>query len=187
MLLAMGAVDHWWFERPMLAHLRHAIPGLEDLLPRSRARLPHLRPMTWTERWSTIVEYWLTGFGGPALFSRRGAALHLPRRRPERRAPHSQPQRRQAARQLRPARPLCRRVPLAPQPRHRFERQHLHGRGGIRKARAEVRHVGLTRGRAGMPHRRISTMQRGVGSPEERNAIARRRLIGRSRAARTNP
>jgi hypothetical protein len=67
MLLAMGAVDHWWFERPMLAHLRHAIPGLEELLPRSRARLPHLRPMTWTERWSTIVEYWLTGFGGPAL------------------------------------------------------------------------------------------------------------------------
>lgn len=67
----MGVVDQWWFDRPMLAHLRHAVPGFDHLLPRSRARLPALAIMGWHDRVSTIVEYWLLGFGGLAA----GAAL----------------------------------------------------------------------------------------------------------------
>ncbi len=70
-IVAMAAVDHWWFQRPMLAHLRHAVPGFDSLLPRSRARLPELEVMGWHERVSTIVEYWLLGFGGLTA----GAAL----------------------------------------------------------------------------------------------------------------
>lgn len=65
-IVVMAAVDHWWFDRPMLAHLRHAVPGFDALLPRSRARLPELRVMRWHERTSTIVEYWLLGFGSLA-------------------------------------------------------------------------------------------------------------------------
>jgi len=70
-IVLMAAVDQWWFDRPMLAHLRHAVPGFDDLLPRSRARLPALAVMGWHDRLSTIVEYWLLGFGGLAA----GAAL----------------------------------------------------------------------------------------------------------------
>ncbi len=67
----MAAVDQWWFQRPMLAHLRHAVPGFDAMLPRSRARLPQLPVMGWHERLSTVAEYWLLGFGGLAA----GAAL----------------------------------------------------------------------------------------------------------------
>ena len=28
-LVLMAAVDQWWFDRPMLAHLRHAVPGFD--------------------------------------------------------------------------------------------------------------------------------------------------------------
>jgi hypothetical protein len=65
-LVVMAAVDQWWFRRPMLAHLRHAVPGLDLVLPRARAMLPHLDVMTWRERLTTVVEYWLLGFGGLA-------------------------------------------------------------------------------------------------------------------------
>ncbi|MBK5296945.1 MAG: hypothetical protein JJE40_07295 [Vicinamibacteria bacterium] len=70
-IVLMAVVDQWWFDRPMLAHLRHAVPGFDQLLPRSRARLPALAVMGWHDRLSTIVEYWLLGFGGLAA----GAAL----------------------------------------------------------------------------------------------------------------
>jgi len=72
-ILGMAVLDHWWFQRPMLAHLRHAVPGFDALLPRSRARLPELPVMSWQERWTTLVEYWLLGFAGVAV----GAALTL--------------------------------------------------------------------------------------------------------------
>jgi hypothetical protein len=58
----MGVIDQWWFDRPMLAHLRHAVPGFDALLPRARAQLPELEVMGWHERLVTVVEYWLVGF-----------------------------------------------------------------------------------------------------------------------------
>jgi hypothetical protein len=66
-ILGMSVLDHWWFHRPMLAHLRHAVPGFDALLPRSRARLPELAVMGWHERVTTLVEYWLLGFAGVAV------------------------------------------------------------------------------------------------------------------------
>lgn len=84
-LIVMAAVDQWWFQRPMLAHLRHAVPGLDLVLPRARALLPHLDVMTWGERLTTVVEYWLLGFGGIAtaaaglaLVAVHGARRHAP-------------------------------------------------------------------------------------------------------------
>ena len=66
------------------------------------------------------------GLGRHSFVCRRGAAPHLSRRRPAGRDPHPVPQRREAAGELRAPRPLRRRVPVAAQPRHRFEGQHLH-------------------------------------------------------------
>lgn len=84
-LAMMAALDQWWFQRPMLAHLRHAVPGLDLVLPRARALLPHLDVMTWRERLTTVVEYWLLGFGGLAaaaaglaLAAAHGARRHAP-------------------------------------------------------------------------------------------------------------
>lgn len=76
-VVAMAALDQWWFERPMLAHLRHAVPGLDSVLPRSRARLPHLTVMGWRERIATLVEYWLIGSGGLALAALLAAWLAI--------------------------------------------------------------------------------------------------------------
>lgn len=63
-VLAMAIVDQWWFERPMLAHMRHAVPGFDALLPRARAILPRLPAMSWSERLDTLVGYWFFGFSG---------------------------------------------------------------------------------------------------------------------------
>jgi hypothetical protein len=65
-ILAMALVDQWWFERPMLAHLRHAVPGLDAVLPRARARLPHLAVMPWRERLDVVGLFWLFGRGPEA-------------------------------------------------------------------------------------------------------------------------
>ena len=65
-VVAMSVVDQWWFERPMLAHLRHAVPGFEAMLPRARAMLPQLAVMSWDKRLETIVAYWFFGFSGIA-------------------------------------------------------------------------------------------------------------------------
>jgi hypothetical protein len=82
-LVVMAAVDQWWFERPMLAHLRHAVPGLDLVLPRARSRLPHLGIMSWTERLQTLFVYWLFGHSALAAAAAVVAlgATHLARRR----------------------------------------------------------------------------------------------------------
>lgn len=81
-LALMAVVDQWWFERPMFAHLRHAVPGLDLLLPRARARLPHLDVMTWTERIRTLFVYWLFGHSALAAAAAVAAivATHVARR-----------------------------------------------------------------------------------------------------------
>jgi hypothetical protein len=56
-------VDDLWLRRPVLAHLRHAVPLLNKILPRSRAMLPQLPVLSWPDRYSTIVHYWLLGDG----------------------------------------------------------------------------------------------------------------------------
>lgn len=66
-ILAVAVIDRWWFERPALAHLRHAIPWLEAWLPRSRALLPHLPLLSWWERYQIVAEYWWLGGVGPTL------------------------------------------------------------------------------------------------------------------------
>lgn len=63
----VAVADQLWLHRPILAHLRHAVPMLNAVLPRSRALLPELPALSWTDRYNTIVHYWLLGGGTPVI------------------------------------------------------------------------------------------------------------------------
>jgi hypothetical protein len=61
-----GAVEVLWFQRPAAAHLRHAVHVLQTAFGISDApnpELPVLAPMTLRERYETVVQYWLLGYG----------------------------------------------------------------------------------------------------------------------------
>jgi hypothetical protein len=65
-LLLSAAVEVWWFERPAAAHLRHAVHLLQAALQvtnEPNPDVPVLRPMTYRERYDTVVTYWLFGRG----------------------------------------------------------------------------------------------------------------------------
>ena len=66
-IAAMALADGLWFDRPPLAHLRHALPWLNAGLPRSRAVLPQLAPMLWRDRYENIAHYWWFGDGNTWL------------------------------------------------------------------------------------------------------------------------
>jgi len=64
-LLLAGAVEVWWFGRPLAAHLQHAVHLARSALHLTSTpnpELPRLTPMTLQERYDTMVEYWLIGF-----------------------------------------------------------------------------------------------------------------------------
>jgi hypothetical protein len=65
-LLLAGAVEVWWFGRPLAAHLQHAVHLARSALHLTSTpnpELPRLTPMTLRERYDTMVVYWLLGFG----------------------------------------------------------------------------------------------------------------------------
>jgi hypothetical protein len=74
-ILLMAAIDWVWLDRPPLAHLRHAVPLLNSMLPRARAALPKLETLTWHERVDTVTFYWWLGDGGWLLAIGVAAAL----------------------------------------------------------------------------------------------------------------
>jgi hypothetical protein len=64
-LLLAGAVEVWWFGRPLAAHLQHAVHLARralHLTATPNPELPQLASMTLQERYDTMVEYWLLGF-----------------------------------------------------------------------------------------------------------------------------
>jgi len=55
-----------WFKRPLAAHLRHAVHLLQTALHVTDAPnpdVPVLRPLSLRERYETVVQYWLMGYG----------------------------------------------------------------------------------------------------------------------------
>jgi hypothetical protein len=59
-------VDVAWFGRPAAAHLRHAVHILEnaaDIPTAAPGSLPTLTPFTLAERYQTVIQYWLLGYG----------------------------------------------------------------------------------------------------------------------------
>src|SRR6185295_12882937 len=61
-LAAAGAIEVFWFHRPLAAHLLHAVHLLRSLAhvaAEPNPDVPALAPLTWQERFDTVVVYWL--------------------------------------------------------------------------------------------------------------------------------
>ena len=77
-LACAAIVEIWWFERPVAAHLRHAVHLLQTALRLTNAAnpdVPALRPFTMRERYETVVQYWLLGYGRDPWIAGFSAAL----------------------------------------------------------------------------------------------------------------
>ncbi|NUR56201.1 MAG: hypothetical protein HOQ29_17300, partial [Acidobacteria bacterium] len=70
-VIATAAVDVWWFGRPPAAHLRHAVHFLQGswMAAEPGADVPSLRPFTMRQRYETVVQYWLFGYGNDRLIA----------------------------------------------------------------------------------------------------------------------
>jgi hypothetical protein len=68
-VIAAASVDVWWFGRPPAAHLRHAVHLLHGswLGGEPGSDLPSLKPFTTRERYQTVIQYWLLGYGNDRL------------------------------------------------------------------------------------------------------------------------
>ena len=77
--LALAAsLEVWWFNRPVAAHLRHAVHLIQSALRVAEGAnpdVPALRPFTLQERYETVVQYWLLGYGRNGWITGYVAAL----------------------------------------------------------------------------------------------------------------
>lgn len=65
-LMLAAAVEVLWFHRPAAAHLRHAVHLVQraaHLTDAANPDVPVLRPFTLRDRYATVVQYWLLGYG----------------------------------------------------------------------------------------------------------------------------
>ena len=79
-LAAAALVDVFWFDRPAAAHLRHAVHFLQSALHTTdapNAELPSLAPFTLRQRYETVIQYWLFGYGNDAWLVAYTAGLGL--------------------------------------------------------------------------------------------------------------
>ena len=79
-LAAAAAIEVFWFDRPAAAHLRHAVHILQRALQTTNAAnidVPVLHPMTFRERYGTVIQYWLLGYGRDGLIALYSGSLAL--------------------------------------------------------------------------------------------------------------
>ncbi len=77
-LACAAAIEVWWFGRPVAAHLRHAVHLLQSALRVStepNPDVPVLKPFTVRERYDTVIQYWLLGYGRDAWILAYGVGL----------------------------------------------------------------------------------------------------------------
>jgi hypothetical protein len=77
-LAAAAAIEVWWFGRPLAAHLRHAVHLLQTaahLTDAPNPDVPALRPFSMRERYETVIQYWLLGYGRDAWIMVYGLGL----------------------------------------------------------------------------------------------------------------
>jgi hypothetical protein len=77
-LAGAAAVEVWWFGRPAAAHLRHAVHLVQKaahLTDAPNPDLPTLTPFTLRQRYETIVQYWLLGYGNNRVIAWFAAGL----------------------------------------------------------------------------------------------------------------
>ncbi len=70
-VVAAACVDIWWFGRPPAAHLRHAVHLLQGswVAAEPGTELPSLKAFTQRQRYETVIQYWLFGYGNDALIA----------------------------------------------------------------------------------------------------------------------
>ena len=71
-LAAAAAIEVFWFDRPAAAHLRHAVHILQRAFQTTNAAnidVPVLHPMTVRDRYGTVIQYWLLGYGRDGLIA----------------------------------------------------------------------------------------------------------------------
>jgi hypothetical protein len=77
-LIIAAGVEVAWFHRPAAAHLRHAVHLVQraaHLTDALNPDVPVLTPFTFRDRYATVVQYWLFGYGNNWLLGLMGAAL----------------------------------------------------------------------------------------------------------------
>jgi hypothetical protein len=77
-LAAAAGIEVWWFGRPPAAHLRHAVHLFQSAVHATSAPnpdVPVLEPFTLTERYETVVQYWLLGYGNSLVIAIYAAGL----------------------------------------------------------------------------------------------------------------
>jgi hypothetical protein len=70
-VMVAACVDIGWFDRPPAAHLRHAVHLLQGSWMASEpgTDLPSLKPFTQRERYQTVIQYWLLGYGNDVVIA----------------------------------------------------------------------------------------------------------------------
>lgn len=71
-LMMAATVEVGWFHRPAAAHLRHAVHLVQRATHLSDAPnpdVPVLTPFTMRDRYETVVQYWLLGYGNNWLIA----------------------------------------------------------------------------------------------------------------------
>ena len=79
-LVAAAAVEVIWFQRPAAAHLRHAVHLVQravHLTDAANPDVPVLAPLTLRDRYETVVQYWLLGYGNDWLIALGAGGLAL--------------------------------------------------------------------------------------------------------------
>jgi hypothetical protein len=77
-LIIAAGVEVVWFHRPAAAHLRHAVHLVQraaHLTEAPNPDVPVLTPFTLRDRYATVVQYWLFGYGNNWLLGLLCAAL----------------------------------------------------------------------------------------------------------------
>jgi hypothetical protein len=77
-LVLAGAVEVLWFHRPAAAHLRHAVHLVQraaHVTDAANPDVPVLTPFTLRDRYETVVQYWLLGYGNNWLIGLFSAGL----------------------------------------------------------------------------------------------------------------
>jgi hypothetical protein len=77
-LIMAAGVEVAWFHRPAAAHLRHAVHLVQraaHLTDSPNPDVPVLTPFTLRDRYATVVQYWLFGYGNNWLLGFLCAAL----------------------------------------------------------------------------------------------------------------
>jgi hypothetical protein len=76
-VVAAACVDIWWFGRPPAVHLRVAVHMLQGswVADEPGTEVPSLKTFTQRDRYQTVIQYWLFGYGNDRIIALYVAGL----------------------------------------------------------------------------------------------------------------